>query len=409
MKQTQLAWVIEQPGTKSQNESSLYNENGLRSRRFHHKSRKGCKGCKQRRVKVEPRRTDENDNGGITWDPIITARIMEVLIESNAPCTELEKTAVYKRNHAFDVIDHFAACQDSWLGSPTCQRIFQEHGVRLALNAGHLVHAIIAISAAHLAERQTSPKERKKFWIASTLHYHHSLSMYSSAIVHDLQEQDADAIFACGLLHAMLAFIKTPKASEHVALEDDNGPTWIMSMRGIRTLLDTAGLRQRLENGIWLPLIQEFDQWRNTGVDDLSHSGSQQGSCTINSFGDLCDPEPTSPYIAETDMQLAMLDKLFHPNATYHNITGFLAFIADATPQFINRLRADEEEALLVLAHWCALFSRFDQWWISESATIECTRICAHLDKSNNSRIRALLSFPAKACGYELETMALDL
>ncbi|KAK4499352.1 hypothetical protein PRZ48_009865 [Zasmidium cellare] len=270
------------------------------------------------------------------------------------------------------------------------------------MNAGHLIHAIIAISAAHLAERQTSPEEKKKFWIASTLHYHHSLNVYSSAIVDDLEDQDADAVFASGLLHAMLAFIKTPKESQYVALEDDNGPTWIMSMRGIRTLIDTPGLRQRLENGIWLPLIQEFDRWQNISIDDLSCSTSSSGVSAVGSLWELCEPGSPSSNFAEVETQLAMLDKLFQLDASHHNIDGFVAFIANMTPAFVQKLRADEEQALLVLAYWCALFGQFNQWWISESAMIECTRICAHLDKSHDIRIQSLLPFPATTCGYEL-------
>jgi hypothetical protein len=53
-----------------------------------------------------------------------------------------------------------------------------------------------------------------------------------------------------------------------------------------------------------------------------------------------------------------------------------------------------------MLCYWCALLSQIDQWWIVDSAAVECLRLCKFLDAIPDQRIRTLLSFPAGKCGY---------
>ena len=107
--------------------------------------------------------------------------------------------------------------------------------------------------------------------------------------------------------------------------------------------------------------------------------------------------------MGEDEELVARLHVLLHLDVTDHDIDGFLSFMMSITDTFVTRLKQKDEKAILILGYWCALFGRLDQWWITSSAKIECTRICAYLAGSPDARTQALLKFPASLCGYTFQ------
>lgn len=74
------------------------------------------------------------------------------------------------------LLDHFLNDDTPWIGSTACQRVLQKHGVRLGLEAPHLLHAIVAFSASHIDSLQLN----LKFRITAVYHYDRLLASFAA-------------------------------------------------------------------------------------------------------------------------------------------------------------------------------------------------------------------------------------
>ena len=181
----QLNWVHEKPDSSQAGQpKSLYNETGARRRRTHQKSRKGCIGCKHRRVKCDEGRPSCGQCVERKWrcefadaataTPSVTAasrrstpkpsvtppasekmssspasdvsdqnhgsrdwtrsRILAFLERTNVP-SQLSDCAVYQRQDALELMAHFEDTTEPWIGSSHAQKWIQTRGLQLGLIA----------------------------------------------------------------------------------------------------------------------------------------------------------------------------------------------------------------------------------------------------------------------------------
>ena len=179
---SQFNWVHETPNPAQAGQpKSLYNETGARRRRAHQKSRKGCLGCKHRRVKCDEGRpacgqcverkwpcdfggaaaASTTKSGRSTPKPSITppasetqsssppsdlgdhtegsrewtrTRVLAFLERMNSPCQLGDYTA-HQRQDVLELMDHFEDTLEPWIGSSVAQRWIQARGLQLGLMA----------------------------------------------------------------------------------------------------------------------------------------------------------------------------------------------------------------------------------------------------------------------------------
>lgn len=319
-------------------------------------------------------------------------RINSYLEKVGIPCVQL-KNPTEPPCANLELLDHFTKEAGPWIGSPECQRMMQQHGLQLSVEAPYLMHAILAFSASHL--NFLHPTERK-YRIAATLHYDLSLALYSAQIRNGIDACNADAILGCCFLHTMLAFQNVQSAEQ---VESGNELTWLRTMQG------TAILRSNIH-----PHLDDTSIWHRVAIESrgeeeffCNHIESEisWASTTSKALHRLCEMELESsvqenPY----EKPLSRLCLLMQCDIGQDKIGMFMSFIGRLPPNFVQLLDGNDPRATLILCYWCALLSQIEQWWIVRSATVECARFCAYLDTIPDEMVHDLLRFPASKCGY---------
>jgi hypothetical protein len=463
MPKEQISWVLEQPGAATNGQPrSLYNETGARRRRAHQKSRKGCLNCKKRRIKCDEGRptcgqclerrwhcdfpgadapsapssplkkrrkisppvaveqTQQLDQAPLTpvsgSDGVSSikeakhAKVLNFMDRAGLPPPTVGEQPNYRREDALELVDHFEDCPDNWLGSPFSQGLIQRGGVEMSFKAPYLLHAILAYSAKHLSFLYP---DEQKYSVAATIHYTRSLQEYSSQLVYHVEQGNANALLAASGILAKLSFINTPVMMANTPLAAATVvPAWIRSMQGVKTIMSTPVLRKTLEGGVMAPIWNAYFCTPNSESNLPNDSVDADGSITaMKALKELCSADGDCPSNPGTplapspfEMVLKRLEPLvLLPHPSHEKVDQFLAFIATMEPSFIELLERNEPRALLVLAFWCARMPLIEQWWTGPSAKLECRRICAHLAQNADGRIRALLKFPARSCGFEVD------
>jgi hypothetical protein len=326
--------------------------------------------------------------------------VLHILKLFDVPCHRLTDP-IYKREHAITLLDHWYQTSESWIGPPILQKLMQQHGVRMGLEAPFMLNAILAFSASHMA--LVYPKDYK-FQVAASLHYGHALGSYSSQLS-QLVEHHADYCFGSCFLLTMLIFFNTTQALiGKTPKKEAQDLGWVKIMSGINVLSRDANFQIYKDESIWKPIFDEHN------------ARESQISTPLNFQLPLGMPEWVIPLMNLFESDDMMMINQANPyqtpvqNLIYLatleqeslNIGNFLLFIEKLSDPFIQLLQEYNDGALIILCYWCALFSGIDQWWIHESAKQHCRFICERLSHTSDHRIQSLLIFPAQKCNYEL-------
>jgi Fungal specific transcription factor domain len=327
------------------------------------------------------------------------AAVLQTLQQLNIPCDDINNP-IYKRDHAAELIDHWYEASYSWIGAPELQRIMQEHGIRLGLEAPFMLNAVLAFSATHL--KILYPVEQR-FQIAASLHFGHALKGYSFQLS-EAGVKNADHLFGTCMVMNMLSFfntsqvavVKGPKSS---AL--DLG--WVRIMRGMSVLSRHENLAVHRENSIWGPVFRRCQTLDSSSIDALNNPAASivDPDC-IQNLNKLFDYDEwgimrEAPY----SLPLQQLSLLARTHANHNKTGGFALLIGKLPQSFVQLLDNLDHRALLILSYWCALSMDIDQWWIIQPAREQCQKICEYL--RNDLKIRHLLDFPIQKCNLELE------
>lgn len=320
------------------------------------------------------------------------------------PSTHLQSSCIKDRySVVLEIVDHFLDTEEYWVGSPLSQTFIRQHGMQLTTHASYMMHTIISSAATHLSFLH--PHE-KKYSTAAMLHYTRALRAYSAQLVYDLERGNALAMLATTGIVAKLSFIYTPQQTADTPLAADTSPSWIRSMQGVKTIMSTPQLRTQLQHSPLAPMLLNYETLPAvpeavTEVHTATSDPPTEEARLLRSLGDFCwVPDPTTALLYAR--VLARLKPLMLCTPSHEWVDKFMAFIATLEPSFIELLEAKEARALLIFSFWCARIARIPQFWTAPSARIECSRVCAHLQFHQDERVRELLKFPARFCGFEL-------
>ncbi|KAK4554065.1 transcription factor [Recurvomyces mirabilis] len=262
--------------------------------------------------------------------------------------------------------------------------------VRMALTRSYLLHTIVAISKLHQDWMHASSRPQA----SSLFHSQHALAAYNQRLRGTITAEDAVAIFSTSTLMNAVAFAQCSRvdaASSWPMTAGENALQWLSIQAGPARLLSKLG-----------PLL--FDSILQQGLQRFDDSSSVLNfHQELPQLGDLRSLiESTHGLGSPCCEAIDSLTPLFKLPRIADEAPKFLNFMGNLSPGFVRLLTARDPLALLVLAYWYTLIIELNQWWLLGRARTECTSICMFLERHRDGRIRALLEFPAHACGYSL-------
>lgn len=321
------------------------------------------------------------------------AHLLRALADTDSLDPDLADFAPAIRLHALESLNHFVTCDLSWLKARKVQRLMQQPATNLVITHPYLLHAVLAISSAHLA---TLKSGQKSYRTVARLHWQHSLRLYSPCFQKYFDTQDVDAIYFASQLHAILAFrfVRLP-------LPDHKGPQMadcLVAMRYKFILFNTPAVVRRLRLGLWEPLVEAHNSWLNRSQRRLAASAQSPRSEALKALVRYSDTlrSPRTWFHEEQLKYAAMLERVPPINDA---IGAFLSFITEAPEEYIASLQDGDTVSLLLLLHWTLIVSKVEQWWLAEAADAEHRSLQAYLSRGADDNMRALLSTLSKQEG----------
>ena len=266
--------------------------------------------------------------------------------------------------------------------------------LQLAQEHAFVMHAILAISALHLA--WLDPTQRRENIVIATLHQQEALPLYQAAMDHP-DERNCHALFAFASILAVLEFAAQQDPDDLLFLESTNDrdglPTWLHLVRGGCSLLQF----------LW-PSIMAGPAKALIGPGDIQVDVSKcPDDAPLVALLPLFSSD--SDFLAGTDAteldiyavalkDLRWVFALSHVNASSFTYRYLIQLWPAMVPQaFIGLLNDLRPGALVLLAHYCVLVKRAQTCWFLQGRADQLMGLVqANLD----TRLAPWLQWPLK-------------
>ncbi|KAH8698846.1 hypothetical protein BGW36DRAFT_151350 [Talaromyces proteolyticus] len=201
------------------------------SRKYHHKTRRGCLVCKQRRIKCDERKPICLNCGKKSIEcsflrlvPASVLKRYEFQVSSQHSLSPPSDPgfALFCRPNTIDrefftrYISHTAPTITNRENS---KAIYTSVIPRLSSTNSFLGHGILAIAYGHAARTTTQPDLIAKYLTDSAFHMNTTLSSYSQAITH-LSQDNTPAVFGASVLICLYTFLSSAHEYEELLSPD---------------------------------------------------------------------------------------------------------------------------------------------------------------------------------------------
>lgn len=317
--------------------------------------------------------------------PATKGRLLRALANTDGLDPDLADFAPAVRLYALESLNHFVRCDLSWLKARKVQRIMQQPATSLVIAHPYLLHAVLAISSAHLA---TLKPDQKSYGVVARLHWQRSLRLYSPCFQKCFDAQDVNAIYFASQLHAILTFMFV-----RLPLLDESGQqtaNWLIAMRYKHILFNTPAVVNRLRLGVWETLVEAHDSWLERSQRQIAANAQSPRSIAVEALMRYSDTlsSPRAWFHEEQLQYAAMLERIPPINDA---MGAFLSFITEAPVEYITSLQNRDTFSLVLLLHWSIMVSRVEQWWLAEAANAERRSLQAYLSRSADDNLRTVL------------------
>ncbi|KAK0211949.1 hypothetical protein IW262DRAFT_1412655 [Armillaria fumosa] len=351
--------------------------------RPHHKSRKGCKTCKQRKVKCDEEHPicKNCTKRGIecVWNDVNTLRHDSVLetsthVVSGSP-GNLPSTVSTWTSSSFDVltlelIHHYATTTSHTLSfDPFVTSVWKTVVPKLAFAPENrfLLYAILAISALHAYH--ADPTAGRYAVAASTYHWQAKTELHRAQTGGKV---DTGVVFITLSLLAMYQFA----TSSIVFL---SASYWNITVQNITC--EVARVWPQLREGVLRPVLDI------TAPTTISTPLEESFSSSLSTLLSTAHSSPDSEELRDASVYAAYKESIhileISWNALFQNWSASCLWWAMAPDRFFRLLAEGKPRALIILAHYCVMMKRVPQdgpWWAEKQWGIEAVRILSGLD-----------------------------
>jgi len=393
-------WIVY--GSDSSSSQPNFNDAlNTTTRRHHSKSRKGCLTCKQRRIKCDETKpacrqcVDYGRHCSFLDSPSPPPRppAAAVATQSAQPSFEDVVDQVWtrlqtrrdlndipdialRRPHVRMILDHFLHRNDPWLHGPEFQSLVQMHGIRIGLESEYVLHAILAVTSAHMYyENQNQPDLQ----LISQCHYSVALELYQEKLK-NIRAQDLDAIYVCGMLQVVMTIRSTlldAATGSDMLKGYDILLTAIKTMDSFPALASPFNSLREFTDNVFYSLFTRCDFLSNVQLGEEYHAPVPSNIAPLEGLlRAVAGYEVFDGLYAEP---FAYLIRISTQELRLENLDIAMSFSSQLKDGYLEALESREPIAILFLCYWFALLSRINQWWITESARTFCERFYVHL------------------------------
>ncbi|EXK36343.1 hypothetical protein FOMG_09532 [Fusarium oxysporum f. sp. melonis 26406] len=353
----------------------------------HTKSRKGCQQCKKRKVKCDEQRPACFNCSRLQEECkyLLPPPKKTYVRRSGSPkptisstgginLRDLELFHTYTTS-TYSTLSIFPALQDFW-------RITVP---RLAIHNSYLMGEILALAALHLAYHRPDQWHEH---LATALTLHQESSQQAMGLLKELNPHNADGLFIFSSLTIVIA-MATPKRSQQDGIPAGEGDfeDWIYLIQGTAELRTT--FEQECSESCLTALFSFSRQrWALHNAFHPSYDRRDEVLCQLE--------ERIRNSVPESEKLNVLIERIgsLRSAACYTpswESTDLFFWLYGAIDGFLPLVKARDQEAWAVLAHFCLMVKRAEtQWWLKGWADCMMRKIHKQLDEEHKSWILRL-------------------
>ena len=345
------------------------------TRRTHTKSRLGCSQCRKRRVKCDeqvprcsscvqraesciylrfPTKSTPITSSKTAASPINSASPSDAGTGHNSPALNTtfhdhaDQTSWNpNRVRELELLHHWCL-KTSNSFTPELVNLFQDYLVKEALKSPHLMEALLALAAFHIACETDDPATSREF-TSTGMSYQTRAIAGLRMVLGSLSPENCDPVFASSVLIMVCVMISPFLPVGHSRTFNFTAEAILPLadiLRGLGLVIETS--QRKVQQG---PLSGMF----NVAWPSLPHSTI---SPTIEDLRNLNARKSDSTTAAVFEHAIQALERKILNN------TAIFPWIALAGLEFIEHLRLQNSVAMTIFMVWGALMNMADnQWW----------------------------------------------
>ncbi|KLU82332.1 hypothetical protein MAPG_01405 [Magnaporthiopsis poae ATCC 64411] len=383
------------------------------SRRPHRKSRLGCNNCKKRRVKVGaaallsgfPLACDE-------LQPTCSycrTRSLSCQYPPKPKPLAAEDTNNGQRRSAVVVVSSIPNVDDLEL---LFNFTNSTELPKLAFDWPFLLHGMFALSSMQLARFRREGSRRSSEFYASqaTYHWHQGLRM-AGALLPQMNEENCHALYAFAIISCYFSLASGPRPGDFLMFGNgtggtggtaDGSPDWCLLLRGVGPISEPFW--PSIERGPVSPLTTNV--MRNLSMLAAVKLDEDEAEPFRNLRAYIVDADAERPdelavhlYAINTISQCysALYDKHGVPNKDASELVMYTMFALTESTAFLRLLQSRDPSALIVFAHFVALFKETNFGWISHGWA---PHLMGGVYAALTSKHRIHISWPMKSLGW---------
>ncbi|KAK0197501.1 hypothetical protein F5146DRAFT_49543 [Armillaria mellea] len=348
--------------------------------RAHHKTRSGCRTCKQRKVKCDEdfpicknctRRGIECfwSNTGIEHGPTTLARSM--LVDPSSSLLTVPKWTGTGSSDllTLELMHHYSTSTSYSLAlDPGASHVWRSIIPRMAFDPHNhcLLHAILAFSALHIYNADSTSSRYAS--AASTYYYRAKRGLHMA----DMEETaDVNAVLIALSLVGRYEFATSSVAFPHLAGD------WFITMHSIR-----HNIHEKSRTQLQIAELRSFIAAMAPSL--LSTPFEEQFPSSLWTLLSIADRAPDVEELSDVSVRTAYKDSISFLErawkASFNECVGIWWYIMPK--KFFRLLTEGRPRALIILAHYCAMMKHVTQdgpWWAKKQWGNEAARIVSML------------------------------
>lgn len=266
----------------------------------------------------------------------------------------------------------------------------------------YLMHMVLAVSSGHqrrLLDTHGQQKQLRTLEFAEASHWQQGLQLYQTDLARRVRSSTAaDTGFDAMVAAMLLTIVFTFALEDGTAHNDRPASENQFVTRILNPMASTGGFKALqviydapTRGSLWASVFYAADDNVGTFTDDT------QGTRGIPSaFVQLCELDETSSSDDNSYHRiLRHLVPLLEMKVDAENMNKIFAFGGRMHKTFRPLVVEKDTRALLLLSWWLALLRQVDEWWVKAWARASCHSVVTHLSSLHDSRIQALLVYPA--------------
>ncbi|KAL5593603.1 hypothetical protein FOBRF1_012705 [Fusarium oxysporum] len=249
----------------------------------------------------------------------------------------------------------------------------------------YLMGEILALAALHLAYHRPDQRHER---LATALTLHQESSQRAMGLLKDLNPQNADGLFIFSSLTIVIA-MATPKRSQQDGIPAGEGDfeDWIYLIQGTAELR-TAFEQECSESCLTGMFSFSRQRWALHNVFHPSYDQRDEVLCQLE--------ERIRDSVPEGEKLNVLIERIGSLRSAACNIpnwesTDLFFWLYGGIDGFLPLVKARDQEAWAVLAHFCLMVKRAEtQWWLKGWADCMMRKIHMQLDEEHKSWILRL-------------------